>query len=411
VKVLPCLSGISSRRRRRFENEAFGAARIDHPHVTPVYAMGTHHGAMYYAMRLIRGASLADIVKSLRLCGGQATPVPDAEVASFWRAAARLGAQAADALQAAHTAGIVHRDVKPSNLLVDSDGRVWVTDFGLAHLAGDVRLTVSGEFVGTPRYAAPETIRRRLGPRDERVDVYGLGVSLYELLARRPAFDGSQLYSVLDQVARCRPRRLTRIDPRIPRELAAIVHRAIAKRPKARFTTAAELRDALAQFVATSEAQPLRIGGAPSLRRRVPGWSLASLALASVAGVGGICSFPRSVDWLRPSGSQRSSENEIAADCTTACNLHASGLQAEWFREFSVLPAHCELLEKTLAVCRQCTAQQALPRTDLCDLGDCDAVCLAKPVATLRQSDAGCPLIGINQNDERPPLTTPRPEG
>ncbi len=159
---------------------------------------------------------------------------------------ARVGLQVAEALDYAHQHGILHRDIKPSNLLLDAHGMVWVTDFGLAKVASDGDLTCTGDIVGTVRYMAPERFEGRC---DARADVYALGLTLYELLARQPAFDALDRASLIRQVTQEGPKALRQLDPAIPRDLHTIVHTAIARDPADRYASAAELRDELDRFL------------------------------------------------------------------------------------------------------------------------------------------------------------------
>src|SRR5262249_52128959 len=146
----------------------------------------------------------------------------------YWQSVARIGIQVAEALAYANCQGILHRDIKPSNLLLDTQGNVWVTDFGLAKAADGEDLTHTGDLVGTLRYLAPERFQ---GQADARSDVYALGLTLYELLTLRPAFDETDRNQLLAQVMHGEPPRLGKLDPALPRDLQTIVHKAIEKDP------------------------------------------------------------------------------------------------------------------------------------------------------------------------------------
>ena len=172
---------------------------------------------------------------------------------------ARLGVQAAEALDYAAQQGVLHRDVKPSNLLLDVRGTLWVTDFGLAKLAGQEDLTHTGDILGTLRYMAPERFR---GQADVRSDVYGLGLTLYELLALRPAFEEADRSRLIDQVTRAEPPHLLKLDPAIPRDLATVVHKAIARDPSDRYPTAGELAEDLTRFLEDRPIAARRLGPA-----------------------------------------------------------------------------------------------------------------------------------------------------
>jgi tetratricopeptide (TPR) repeat protein len=154
--------------------------------------------------------------------------------------------QAAEALAHAHAQGVLHRDVKPANLLLDAQGAVWVTDFGLAKLEGSDDLTGEGEVPGTLRYMAPE---RFAGRADARSDIYGLGLTLYELLALRPAFSAGDRAALVEQILHAEPPRPRALDPHVPRDLEAVVLKAMAKEPAERYATAQELADDLRRFL------------------------------------------------------------------------------------------------------------------------------------------------------------------
>jgi WD40 repeat protein len=197
------------------------------------------------------------------------------------RSAARIGIQAADALQHAHDQGVLHRDIKPGNLLLDASGRVYVTDFGLARIEADAGLTMTGDVMGTLRYMPPE---QALGKRvviDHRADIYSLGATLYELIALQPAFEETDRSQLLGRIANDEPRPLTKIDRSIPLELETIVGKAMAKQPEERYQTAQQLADDLRAFL---EDRPI-CARPPSLVNRVSKWSRRHHTLVTVAGL------------------------------------------------------------------------------------------------------------------------------
>ena len=147
---------------------------------------------------------------------------------------ARLGIEAAEALDHAHLSGIVHRDIKPGNLLVDGNGHLWITDFGLARIGTDVGLTQTGDVLGTLRYMSPEQALARRVVADHRTDIYSLGITLYELLTLEPAYPGHDRQELLRQIAQDEPLAPSRRNPRIPRDLETIVLKAMAKEPDQR---------------------------------------------------------------------------------------------------------------------------------------------------------------------------------
>ena len=175
LKVLPLATILDQRQLARFENEAQIAATLNHPHIVPVYDVGTEQGIPYYAMRRIEGCSLAKVFKQLRRSKQQREngssaisddlrkniPLLCCELFSeqYFREVARLGIQAAEALDYAHDEGVVHRDIKPANLLIDRSGDLFIADFGLARIEGQVGITMSGDVLGTVRYMSPEQAR------------------------------------------------------------------------------------------------------------------------------------------------------------------------------------------------------------------------------------------------------------
>src|SRR5262249_39778501 len=152
--------------------------------------------------------------------------------------AAQLGVQAAEALDHAHQRGIVHRDIKPGNLLVDAQGELWVADFGLAQFPADVELTLTRDLEGTLRYMSPEQALAQRVAVDHRTDVYSLGATLYELLTLQPAFLGEDRQELLRQIAFEEPRPLRKVNRAVPAELEIIVAKALEKNPADRYATA-----------------------------------------------------------------------------------------------------------------------------------------------------------------------------
>src|SRR5262249_44368095 len=204
---------------------------------------------------------------------------------AYFRSVAQIGQQTASALSYAHARGVIHRDIKPSNLLLDTTGIVWVTDFGLAK-TGDLGMTATGDIVGTIRYMAPERFR---GECDGRADVYALGLTLYELLVLRPAFDGTDRLHLIDQIRHQEPSRLRALDPRIPRDLETIVMKAIEKDPRRRYASAETLAEDLRRYLADEPIRARRVGPLERLGRwgrRNPLVASLSAAVVLVAAVG-----------------------------------------------------------------------------------------------------------------------------
>ncbi len=205
----------------------------------------------------------------------------------FYRSVARIGIQVAEALEYANRQGILHRDVKPSNLLLDNHGNVWVADFGLAKTAEADDLTHTGDILGTIRYMAPE---RFAGHCDARSDVYSLGLTLYEMVALRPAYEASDRHTLMDRVLHEEPERLKKLAPGVPRDLETIVAKATARDPAVRYATAAALAEDLRRFVEDRPIRARRVSPVERLgrwcrRNKVAGGldGVAALALVAVA--------------------------------------------------------------------------------------------------------------------------------
>lgn len=309
LKVLPFAATLDRKRLQRFQNEAQAAAQLHHTNIVPVHTVGRDRGVHYYAMQYIDGQTLAAVIDQLRadgrpapegdarsgtagalaaeltsgrraatqhpapssatLAGDAASPSAETVTGSafavtiesarkgrdFFRTVAKLGLQAAEALEYAHEQGVVHRDIKPANLLLDVRGHLWVTDFGLAQVQRESGLTLTGDLVGTLRYMSPEQALAKHELLDHRTDVYSLGATLYELLTLRPAVSGGDRQELLRRIAFEEPVSPRRVDPAIPAELATIVLKAMEKSPAERYPTAQELADDLRHFL---ENRPIR---------------------------------------------------------------------------------------------------------------------------------------------------------
>ena len=250
LKVLPPSLLTQSKQIQRFEREARAAARLHHTNIVPVFGVGEERGYHYYFMQFIEGKSLATILREQRHASENRLAVSrrrrpsraaDTTIGGY-RRVAQIGLQIAEALDHAHRQGILHRDIKPSNLIQDEQGVVWVADFGLAKTPDGDELTSAGELLGTIRYMAPERFR---GHCDERSDVYGLGITLYELAARRPAYDAVDRYELLSEIRQRDPVPLRNCARGIPRDLETIIHKAIDRDPARRYSTALELAEDL----------------------------------------------------------------------------------------------------------------------------------------------------------------------
>jgi serine/threonine-protein kinase len=332
LKVLPRTSAGDGSAQVRFQREARAAARMHHTNIVPVFDVGQDGDHLYYAMQLIHGQGLDLVIEDLKRMRAQSTLVPardgvaqarsiaaslaagtfekenlalaeqveaNATAAyegsapssaalpgqsqlstatsnrgAYYRSVAQIGVQTASALSYAHSRGIIHRDIKPGNLILDTTGNVWVTDFGLAK-TGDGGITHTGDILGTVRYMAPERFR---GQCDVRADVYALGMTLYELLTLQAAYatgDRLKLIELIRQTEAASPRS---IDGRIPRDLETIVMKAIDKDPKRRYQSADELGEDLQHFVNDEPIKARRIGTLERLGR----WCRRNPAVASL---------------------------------------------------------------------------------------------------------------------------------
>jgi serine/threonine protein kinase len=323
LKVLPFAATMDPKQLQRFKNEAQAAANLHHQNIVPVHYVGCERGVHFYAMQFIEGKSLADVISELRRVArpesskgvldpkptpfedsGRATPAASYATTAYaplpygrgsegtntiagistahstkdpvyFRTVAQLGIQAAEALDYAHQMGVIHRDVKPANLMIDhspltthDSPRLWVTDFGLAQVQSDTRLTMTGDLVGTLRYMSPEQALAKRIVVDHRTDVYSLGATLYELLTLEPAYRGNDRQELLRQIAFEEPRPPRRCNKAIPVELETIILKALEKNPADRYATAKELADDLRRFLENRPIQARR----PTLAQRAGKW-------------------------------------------------------------------------------------------------------------------------------------------
>ena len=342
LKVLPSQWLATPNQRKRFEREARAAARLHHTNIIPVFGVGEDHGTHFYAMQYIGGRSLDEVLRQLKqensgqsatrhtrlhhLDSGSAddstrphkiSDSTDADIASaktaelgssvtvdsnlvqdvatsqaqvgspdnYWHQVAAIGIQIADALEYAHSQGILHRDIKPSNLLVDAQGCVWVADFGLAIFDDEVKITETGDIVGTLQYLAPE---RFDGIADARSDIYSLGLTLYELLALRPAFDARNRKTLIKQILETEPPRLRKLNRNVPRDLETIIQKAIERSVENRIQSAGDLAADLRRFVEDQPIRSRRVSAAERFWRwcrRNPGisWTTATAAVLLIS--------------------------------------------------------------------------------------------------------------------------------
>lgn len=255
LKVLP-REGRDERTLQRFAREAIAAAALEHPHIVAVFASGAREGRegfAWYAMRYVRGWDLNEELERQRglRTGRSEGPLawPPFDGPDYTAHAVERLAALADAIAHAHVKGIVHRDVKPHNVMLDERGEAHLTDFGIALDERFGSLTQTGGLQGTPFYMSPEQLRTLDQSVDHRTDVYSLGVVLYEVLSLRRPFEGRTSQEVFQRISREDPPPLSRANPRVPLDLTTIVGKAMAKKPGWRYATAAELAADLRRFL------------------------------------------------------------------------------------------------------------------------------------------------------------------
>ena len=335
LKVLPGWARYGPLAVQRFRVEAQAAARLHHTNIVPVYAQGEHDGHCYYAMELVDGVGLdaaihsrPDLLSSTpgqdssSACGlaepGRPQPRNPARQAadrrppagprgsdhaatpgSAWSSAdyrhlAALISDVADALECGHRHGVIHRDVKPHNLLLGKNRRLHLTDFGLARLTDQPHLTVSGEVMGTPAYISPEQVRGETNRIDHRTDIYSLGVTLYELLTRRKPFDGKTREQIITGICTTEPVAPRRLDPRIPIDLETICLRAIEKEPHRRYPSAALLAEDLQRF---ADGRPI-LSRRKSRLQKAAKWTRQHKTLTvATAAVAAVCLLAVGLAW------------------------------------------------------------------------------------------------------------------
>lgn len=328
--------------RERFQREIDAIARLQHPSIVPIHATGTEGGIPYYAMEHVRGASLAQVLAAFagrdpaQLTGRDlrelvvaaaprgADPAGDLFVGAWSEVAAKIARALALAVQHAHERGVLHRDVKPSNVMVAADGRVVLLDFGLASLGESGALTRTGSQIGSLPYMAPEQLRARVEHVGARTDVYAIGVTLYEMLALSPAFvDPGDTEVLRARILSGRPRGLKELHHGISGDLALVCATAMQPEPADRYASAAALAADLENVLAL---RPIA-ARAPSAAARLRSWARRNPARATAAAfafalvVGGPAVFALQ---------QRAANRRVAAiNVDLAAALKESELQRE----------------------------------------------------------------------------------
>src|SRR3989304_2348091 len=287
LKVLPPDLAESEERRSRFQREAKAVAALNHPHIVTVHSVEEAEGVHFITMELVRGKTLSEVI-----------PRKGLSLAKFFEIAIPL----ADAVAAAHEKGILHRDLKPDNLMLSDEGRLKILDFGLAKLKPEAGVsgiselptksrTEEGRIVGTIAYMSPEQAEGKT--LDSRSDIFSLRIVLYEMATGELPFQGETTASVLSSILKDTPRSVTDINPALPSILGRIIRRCLVKDPEHRYQTAKDLRNELEELKREVEAGEVREGAIPTRRTGVPTWVfLGAAALLGVAAA---------IYWLRPS--------------------------------------------------------------------------------------------------------------
>ncbi len=243
VKLLTGDMALNEDFRERFKAEIETLRKLNHPNIVRIFGYGEQDNQIFYSMEYVSGGSLESQLSNGRTFG--------------WREVARFGVEMAQALRHAHDRGVIHRDIKPGNLLLTDDGTLKLSDFGIARLFWKARVTGAGNVIGTAEFMGPEQAEGR--GVDPRTDLYSLGAVLYVLLARRRLFDAHSMMEMIAKQRTEKPAPLRSVAPDVPREFAEIIHRLLEKDPDRRFATATVLQRRLESMLEshslTSEAR------------------------------------------------------------------------------------------------------------------------------------------------------------
>src|SRR6266513_3831700 len=235
LKVISLGQWASEAHVKRFRREAEAAARLEHPCIVPIYEVGERDGSCYFSMKFVEGGQLDEVIRR--------EPMPP-------RRAAELIAKVARTVHYAHEHGILHRDIKPGNILLDQNGEPHLTDFGLARLVeSESSVTRTIEILGTPSYMAPEQAAGEHAKISKATDVYGLGAVLYQLLTGQPPFAGGTTYETIKLLLETEPRQPRFLNPKIDRDLSTICLKCLEKDPKRRYSSALALAEDLERWL------------------------------------------------------------------------------------------------------------------------------------------------------------------
>src|SRR5256714_9552293 len=246
LKVISLGQWASKAHLKRFRREAEAAASLDHPGIVPIHEVGERDGSCYFSMQFIEGGQLDEVVRR--------EPMPI-------RRAVELIAKVARTVHYAHEHGILHRDIKPGNILLDAKGETHLTDFGLARLVeSDSSVTHTLDILGTPSYMAPEQAIGNNAAVSSTTDVYGLGAVLYQLLTSQPPFAGGATYETIKLLLDTEPRQPRLLNPKIDRDLSTICLKCLQKDPKRRYPSALALAEDLERWLKHEPIQARQTG-------------------------------------------------------------------------------------------------------------------------------------------------------
>src|SRR5438034_3796667 len=295
---------------KRFRREAEAAARLDHPCIVPIHEVGEREGSCYFSMNLVEGSQLDDVAKR--------EPMP-------LRRAAELIAKLARAVHYAHEHGILHRDIKPGNVLLDRNGEPHLTDFGLARLVEtESTVTRTMEVLGTPSYMAPEQAVGNNAGVTSATDIYGLGAVLYQLLTGHPPFAGGTTYETIRLVLDAEPRQPRLLNPKVDRDLETICLKCLEKEPAKRYSSALALAEDLERWL---KHEPIRARGT-GIFTRGRKWVRRNPSIAVMAAMLLVLAVPLGL-MIWKTGSERSPFSNVAPPEKSIAVLPFSNLSKE----------------------------------------------------------------------------------
>ncbi|MCR9243485.1 MAG: serine/threonine protein kinase [bacterium] len=422
LKVLAPALTLSRRQLERFRREAAAAAKLVHPDIVRIHAIGEHDGTHFIAMELIEGRSLRAVMDAVKAkVRGNAsrlgsrdmgvTTITGSETATgrYFDEIAELTARLAEALTYSHERGVVHRDVKPQNVIIGDNGRLSLVDFGLAKDLEAESLSLTGDFAGTPQYVSPEQIEAGRAPIDGRSDVFSLGVVLYELLTLTPPFAGNGTRQLMTAIASHEPPSVRARSPQAPRDLETIALKALEKDPRRRYT-AAELAIDLRRFLAREPIAARPISTPHKLvrfARRKPATTVAALlafVLVVIAPIVATIHFKAARDALAIEQQRTLEQRDLARSLLDQARASVATLYARITEfELEAIPhtegLRLQLLRDASALCDDFLAianddpvlrfQAARARTKLARMQRR----LSQPRAALASLDAALPLL------------------